>query len=570
MKKLIYLFIVIFSLSIVSCDEDYLERTPLDQISEPEFWKTASDLKLYSNWFYNKLPGWAGVGNGFSANPDNGTDVSLYTTVPDGLNGNNTVPTAASGTIWSWDEVRRANYFLANVSKAEGDEASINQYTGEGYFFRAYFYYELLNRYGALPIIDKYIDNTDTDYLYAARGPRNEVADFILADLDMAISLLKTKGDLSGEPRVSKEVAQLFKARVALFEGTWEKYHAGTEFGVSGSDGSAYLQQAADASKAVIDGGAFSLHADYGSIFNQTDLSGNKEVMLWRQYDYITYGRSYGNDSQYFPNRSGYTRFAVRSYLCKDGLPVSVSPLYKGDEMLDSLEINRDPRLAATVMVPGDIEIINSNGDTVFFSVPELSGNGMCPTAYETQKYRILNVDEELNNVSKDLAKISFRYAEALLIYAEAKAELGTVSQGDLDVSINKLRDRVGMPHLTMASITADPEWPDYGYTLTDVLYEIRRERSVELLGEGFRSDDLRRWRAHNLFVGKRPRGAFYEDILKNANNKLTSDEEGYLDPYQGAIPTGYGFNPSRDYLSALPSDELVLNENLTQNPGWE
>lgn len=570
MKKYIYIIIIFFALPFVSCDDDFLNRTPLDEISEPEFWKTASDLELYATGFYNNLPGWAGVGNGFSTNPDNGTDLSLYTSESGRLDGNTNVPVAASGGIWNFVNVRKVNYFIDNMSKAEGTEADINHYKGEGYFFRAFYYFSLLQSYGDVPIIDKYIDNTDTDYLYAARDPRNKVVDFMLNDLDMAISLLKSKSKLT-TPRLSAEAAQLFKAGVALYEGTWEKYHAGTAFGVSGSDGAGYLAIAATAAKDVIDGGTFMLNPDYASNFNQLNLKSNKEIILWREYDYLTYGRSYGNDSQIWPNRSGYTRFAIRSYLCTDGNPISVSPLYKGDKGLDSIEVNRDPRLAATLMVPGDPLIVAVDGTVTPFKGPILTTNNACVTAYEGQKYRVVNLDASTGDVSRNLAKIIMRYAEALLIYAEAKAELGTITQEDLDISINLLRDRVGMPHLTLNAITVDPDWPDYGYTLTNVLYEVRRERCVELMGEGFRFDDLMRWRAHELFVGKRPRGAYYEAFLKKISNKLKSDADGYIDPYLVTLGNeGYAFNPSKDYLNAIPTEELVLNENLVQNPGWE
>jgi hypothetical protein len=569
MKKLIYILIAIIALPMVSCNDEFLNKTPLDEISEPEFWKTASDLELYATGFYNNLPSWGTVGVGYAVNPDIGTDVSLYTTESGRLDGNTSVPTAASGGVWNFTNVRKANYFIDNMSKAEGAEVEINHYKGEGYFFRAYYYFSLLQDYGDVPIIDKYIDNTDTDYLYAARDPRNKVADFILSDLDMAISLLKSKSALTS-PRLSVEAALLFKARVALYEGTWEKYHAGTDFGVSGSDGSNYLGIAATAAKAIIDGGAFTLNSDYESNFNQLNLKSNKEIILWREYDYLTFGNGYGNDSQIWPNRSGYTRFAVRSYLCTDGLPISVSTLYKGDKGLDSIEVNRDPRLAATIMVPGDDLIIAIDGTVTPFTGPVLTTNNACVTAYEGQKYRVVNIDASTGGVSRNLSKIIMRYAEALLVYAEAKAELGTITQEDLDISINKLRDRVGMPHLIKGAITVDPNWPDYGYSLTDIIYEVRRERSVELMGEGFRFDDLMRWRAHKLFLGERPRGAYYEDFLKKISNKLKSDSDGYIDPYQATLGNdGYGFNPSRDYLSAIPTEEMVLNPKLVQNPGW-
>lgn len=570
MKKIIYSIAIFVALLFVSCSDDFLERTPLDDISEPEFWKTTSDLELYANSFYQNLPGWAGVGNGFASLPDNGTDLGLYTSPSDRLLGNTNIPAASNtATTWNWSNVRKANYFIDNVSKATGAEADINQFTGEGYFFRAYYYYGQLRRYGDLPIIDKYIDNTDEDYLFKARDPRNEVADFILADLDLAISLLKSKSDLTS-PRISKEAAQLLKATVALYEGSWEKYHSGTDFGVSGSTGADYFQQAADAAKNLIDGGVFTLHNDYESLFNQTDLSGNGEIIMWREYDWLTFGSSYGNDSQIsWPNRSSYTRFAIRSYLCTDGQPISVSPLYQGDTELANLETNRDPRLAATVMVPGDVVAIAINGDTTAFTGPRLTTNNSAVSGYESQKFRIVEIDAATGNFTRNAAKIIMRYAEALLIYAEAKAELGTITQADLDISINQLRARANMPNLVLGSITTDLDWPDYGYQLSDVLYEIRRERSVELMNEGLRFDDLMRWRAHNLFVGKTPKGAYYEPLLMSISSNQPADADNYLDPYQTSASGGYGFDPNKDYLSALPAEELILNPNLVQNPGW-
>ena len=189
-------------------------------------------------WFYQTLPGWAGVGNGFSSLPDNGTDLGLYTEPSSRLIGTGTIPTTASGNIWNWTNVRRANYFLSNVDKATGSAADINQYKGEGLYFRAYYYFSLLQSYGDLPIIDKYIDNTDESYLYKARDPRNKVVNFMLADLNQAISMLKTKAALTAaNPRINKEAALLLKATIALYEGTWEKYHKGTVFGVADSTG---------------------------------------------------------------------------------------------------------------------------------------------------------------------------------------------------------------------------------------------------------------------------------------------------------------------------------------------
>jgi len=319
--------------------------------------------------------------------------------------------------------------------------------------------------------------------------------------------------DISGHPRISKEAAQLFKARVALYEGTWEKYHSGTSFGVAGSDGTSFLQIAANAANAVINSGVFSLHEDedrdmdgmgddnYGSLFNKVGYKDNSEVMLWRDYDAITFSNANNVLQISWPNRCGYTKFAVDSYLCTDGQPISVSPLFNdGDnESLSTIENNRDPRLAALIMVPGDVVEIRDNVTTTW-EFPDFTDTNTGNTGYESQKYRNVNDEADFNNFTQNTSRIIMRYGEALLIFAEAKAELGTITQSDLNRSINLLRNRVGMPGINLSTMVNDPKWPDYGHTLTPIIKEVRRERSVELMAEGFRSGDLNRWRAHALF----------------------------------------------------------------------
>ena len=269
--KILILGTILFS---TSC-EDYLDRTPLDSVSEVTFYSTPSDLQAGVNGFYNDLPGWSPLSIGFNILPDMYSDMGTAQEPSNRLSGlSYEVPTSASGSVWSWDEVREANWLLDHVDQAEGDETLIGQYTGEAYFFRAYYYFELLKKYGDLPIFPEYFDNTDED--------------FMISDLDTAISLLQSFPDISGHPRISKEVAQLFKARVALYEGTWERYHRGTDFGVDGSDGTAFLQIAAEAAEDVMNGGVFSLYSDYQTLFNQVGYSGNSEVMLWRDYNSIT------------------------------------------------------------------------------------------------------------------------------------------------------------------------------------------------------------------------------------------------------------------------------------------
>lgn len=580
MKKILKLVVLILTISFASC-EDFLDRAPLDEVSEASFYTTADHLKAAVSGFYNDLPGWTALSVGINTLPDMNTDTGISTSPSNRFVGIYTVATTSNNTQWrtQFINIREINWLIDHLDQvsADEDETLVNQYSGEAYFFRAYYYFELLTAYGDLPIFDQYFDNTDEEYVFAARDPRNEVVDFMLEDLDTAISLLQSFPNIDGHPRVSKEAAQLFKARVALYEGTWEKYHSGTVYGVDGSDGSTYLQIAADAAEDVIDGGVFSLHSDYKSLFNQVGYSGNTEVMLWRDYNSIEFGQA-NILQQQWPNGSGFTRFSIESYLCTDGLPTALSPLFTDgdDDDLTTIEDNRDPRLAASLMVPGDIVQIDPDGTETYWEYPNFAASTATLTGYEFEKYRNVYYDETYTNFTEDTSRIIFRLGEALLIFAEAKAELGTITQADLDKSINELRERAGMPGITLGAIPTDPNWPDYGYTLSNILYEVRRERTVELLAEGFRADDLYRWRAHNLFDGDQPRGAYLEDGTVNTTisaSELTLDEDGYILPFAsflGGASGAYDFDEDKAYLISIPTDEIILNPNLTQNPGWE
>ena len=572
MKKIIYL-LVICNLAILfySCEKELLDKTPLDEISDPEFWNTENDLQLYLNSLYTVLPSWTGGGGGADPCEDLGTDIVIEEENWWGdrftfqLDGTLTVP--ASGGGWDWSNVRRVNFFIENADRATG--TGVDHYIGEGYFFRAFIYFDLLRKFGDLPIIAKVLNVGDED-LFSARSPRTEVVDFILEDLDVAISKLGSAQE-AGPNRVHQDVARLFKARVCLYEGSWEKYHSGTVFQGS-TDGTAYLQEAAAQALAVMNTGNYALSTGdpdqaYYQLFVQMDLSSNPEVLLWRDYDAL--GLGVANTIWNWPNNQGVTQWMIENYLCIDGLPTAVSPLFKGQDSLSVVEINRDPRLENTIMVPGELDFVALSGDSAFFNVPNVGTNGT-PTGYELEKWRTHWLQPEINSRTRDVPFIQFRYAEALLIFAEAKAELGALTQADVDMSINLLRDRVGMPHLLIGSVTADPNWPDYGYSLPDYLYEIRRERVVELFGEGFRFDDLMRWRAHQLFVNKRPKGTMYTDDIKAVFPNVETDENGFIDPYVDYLNGGtYGFIPTRDYLRPLPVNELTINPKLEQNPGW-
>lgn len=568
MKTKIYI-LLIFSIALFAC-EDYLDKYPLDAISSNQYWTTAQDLQLYVNQYYTRFPNdTRNDGNILDNNSDNliETDFSSI------LAGTRTVP--ASGGGWSWGDIRNVNYFLNHYNTVDAPWGSVKQYVGEAYFFRAYFYFNLLRNFGDLPWISTPL-KPESEELFMVRTPRQTVMDSIVVDIDKAISYMNNKGEVSAS-RLNRQIAMLFKSRVCLFEGTWEKYHANTPFGVSSSDGSKYLSLARDAAKQLIEEELYDIYTtgdpqkDYYRLFGQDDYGNNPEVMFWKKWD-ISLGMARWQPSIWGMGR-GITKSLVDDYLCIDGQPITKSPLYTGDDNLLDVVKNRDPRLSQLIYLPGDpLNIIGA--DTTLFANPDidLSGSYLCVTGFQLKKYSNRWGDHlKENYYQSQIGSIIFRYAEALLNYAEARAELGEINQTDLDITINKLRDRVDMPHLELNNIPNDSDW-DYP-ELSPVINEIRRERRVELACEGLRFSDLLRWRSHGIIANNRPLGmkfsqSDFPDMVIGTNVYL--DQDGYIDPYQKSLPSGYGFKPDRDYLYPIPSIEFTLNNNLSQNPGYD
>lgn len=582
MIKIKNIWIFLIMLIIVACERDYLDRPLETSITEEAYWKNTTDLETFVNQFYVALPGYGGYDMGqyyVDINSDNLIPASYNTK----LSGFQVTPT--TGSNLSYENIRSVNYFLEKgealiVPEAQG--AVKNALLGEGYFFRAFFYYGFLTSYGGVPWIDKVL-KTDSPELYSARDERNVTADHILADLDKAIEFLKPASNATPF-RINKEIALAFKSRVSLFEGTWEKYHSGTPFGAPNGNAQNYLEIAAQSAKSLMDGVYGKTYAiystgnpdkDYFNLFNQNDLKSNNEIIFWRKYDV---GLKVAHNSQRYLGiqTPGVSKSMVDSYLCTNGNPISNSNgLYLGDNLPYDVFVNRDPRLKQLVFVKGDPRTIENGAIIKTFDKGTIdqSGDAYCPTAYNLKKGSSPenSLKVQTTDFTSITAAILFRYAEILLNYAEAKAELGTLTQADVDLTINKLRDRVGMVHLNLGNIISDPKW-DFP-SLSPVINEVRRERRNELACEGFRFNDLMRWRAHQLLTGVKPLG-----ILFNKNDYPTLvvgssvyvSEDGYVEPYASVLPTGWGFKPERDYLNALTLEELALNKNLVQNPGWD
>lgn len=577
MKKTILLTaLVLISFIYGGCDKDYLDRPPLDEISSEVFFRTTTELELYINQFYK--PGILEYGGSgglnyskliFEAdlNSDNYIGIEINPT----LHGTRVVP--ASGGAWNYTSVRNINYFFDNYRKCEDDFDKYKQFVGEAHFFRAVIYFSLLRQFGDVQWYEKTLQ-VNSPELYDPRTSRNQIVDNLLADLDSAAMYLTADRNIGGT-RLDKWGALALQSRIALYEGSWERYHAGTAFGVTNPNPEKYFSKAAASAKAIMESGKFEIYntgnpsKDYYNFFNLHDYASNKEVILWKKFDKALGIVNYRMISGWFPRGTGITKALADSYLCTDGRPVSISSLFKGHGSITNEVANRDPRYAQTIFTPDapyktSIEgVINWNEGV--YSKLYSSSDFSSTTGYVMRKGYSDDVKTH-NLAGEDEPIIIYDFAEVLLNYAEAKAELGTITQNDIDISIKSLRDRAGMPNLVLSDIPADPRWDFPG--LSPIINEVRRERRVELALVGFRWNDIARWAAADeLIVGQRPKGIRYGAIFPN--NPYPKDNDGFMDPYKVQLPNGYGFNVKRDYLSPLPVSELTLNKALKQNPGW-
>lgn len=574
MKKLkIIISFIAFGIILNACDDEFLDRTPLDEVGSVDFFKSPTDLQAYVNQFYNNSLFPISGEHGRDYDSDNAVRVNPNTW----LEGSRTLDGA--GGI-GFGNVRSINYFFHNYKRVEENFAfeEYKQFVGEAHFFKALIYFNLLSSYGDIQWFTTEV-GTSSPELYNPRDPRNVVADNIIASLDTAAMYL-TEEKTDGASRINKWMALLLQSRVALFEGTWEKYHANTPFGVSNPQPDKYFNKAVEATMAIMNSGLYDIYStekpssDFHELFILRDYSSNEEVMFWRKFNNeLGKGerafRRQPNYMQQFPYEHSLTKELADSYLAIDGKPIAVSPLFQGFATLEDEMQNRDPRFSQTISTPDAIWRIREDGTVDYFSqLYDRLNSGVqyfSPSGYLIRKGYNPRVIFHVPQY-EETPGIIYRYAEVLLNFAEAKAELNTITQADIDISIKKLRDRAGMPNLIISAITEDPNW-DFP-TLSPLINEIRRERRIELASEGLRADDIKRWAAADeLIVGKRPKGFLASQLEVNP---YPVDENGFLDPYQNQIPNGYRFDVNRDYLNAIPKTEITLNPNLTQNPGWE
>ncbi len=541
-------------LLLAGCSKDFLDRGSKTVFQDGNFWTSENNVKSYCWEFYNLFTGFGTGTNGdfyFTTFTDDQAARSLDlfpTTAP------------ASNSHWDYTYIRKANLLLVRVPQMAtiADEAR-NHYMGVGRFFRAFEYANLVRHFGDVPYINEYLDQSDIEAIYAPRTPRAAVVDSIIADLQFAVENLRSidRSKALGDVNVlSKEVALAYLGRVALYEGTYAKY-------VTGDAASAgrLLQIAREASGEIVGSSSFSLTPVYKDLYSSLDLSKNPEVILYKSYvsGVLTHSViGYTNSSTMM---SGLTKDAVDAFLCADGLPISLSGMYEGDDNISHTLAGRDMRLVQSV---GDELAYIGNPDEKGFT----SSTGYIITKFNNPA---LGASEILAPNNPTDAPI-FWLAEVMLNYAEASAELGLLTQEGVDNTINLLRARAGVAPMTLSSLPDDPLRDS---DVSPLLWEIRRERRSELIMDGFREWDIRRWgKLEYLDPVVKPAifmGARLSSEDASAADGLATDAQGYILPYGPG--TGRAVEVPKNYLDAIPTGELTLYQlkgiDFPQNPGW-
>lgn len=595
-----------------------LEKDPEAVLSTETVFATATEMEKYLNQFYESA--FLGQPSGMTGGIAFGDLVSdnMASAAPNTrLNGAITLADAEELSDYTY--IRNVNFLLNNLDHYTGstDDIDYKQCVGEAYYFRAWYYFELLKDYGGVTWVDTVLDPV-LEELQLPRDSRTYITDKILADLDMAIENLQAQSS-SATMRVHKDVARIFKSKVALFEGTWEKYHwqKGDEFyDTTVSDLQSkiedYLQQAVDAVAPIVesdgeDYGRWSIYStgdtgnDYRNLFITLDLSSNPEVLFWKKYNNAdNIGHSVTRYLNQGGGQKGPTASLVDDYLTIDGNP------YTGDDKLTAkrtygnelLPTVRDPRLAQTVCTKGQ----SLRPDDAFvYTYPPFTGSSYHQnvTGYAILKYVETDPDDDatVDGEGKSQAPaIQYRYADALLNYAEALAELdGAGNAEKIKAALKPLRDRVGMPEVDFDrehNTSSDYPFKD----LDKYIQAVRRERRVEKAFEAERQYDIFRWAAADILIcGWVPTGAMFigSDLDNNqyyysngsyqliydqaeSNNLFLTDTDSIGDRYvvpfnwKSSLPDGYQFNVGRDYLLPIRSGMISLTGGLwEQNPGW-
>lgn len=560
-------------LALPSC----LDFDPKTQLADTNYWQTPDQFKLFATQFYGWTRDFRQLDG--NAHSDGRSDIQTAQVLDFYSNGSNTVPSTDRNYTDNYDRIRQANILLEQAAVYPAPE-DIRVYVAEAKFFRAYCFFDLMQLYGDAIIVERPLDVSDPE-MQQKRDPRGDVADFIIKDLQEAAQDLPAFRDIASadEGRVSSEAAWAFLSRVALYEGTWQKFHEGDG---QNTDRSSYLLGiAADAADEVIGSGTFELFkpADLGIwaykylfiLENEKSnpagitKSANREYILSRRHDGVIKPIGFNITQGRLGNALYMTRKMANMYLRSNGLPID--PSTWDYSTMDSEFQNRDNRMQNTMMVPGRNYWSTGGGRIDWTESPAEIANAAFPdftpgtgTGYFPQKWCCERDGVATGREGYDYPVI--RYAEVLLNYAEAVFERdGKIDDADLAKSINLVRKRVNpdMPDLTNDFVTDN---------MLDMRTEIRRERTVELFDECFRLDDLKRWKTAETempmnLTGVKWIGTEYETTWTSAASR-PKDSNGCLLMESGRVWE------ERNYLYPLPVDQMQLNRNLGQNPGWE
>lgn len=465
---------------VAGCNDDFMDRYPTTSITQEVFFNNITDLRTYTDGFYGYLS---------SPIADLGTDnVAHYnsgSSIDEIMRGG---VTPQNASVWSWSQLRNINFFLENYGKVEGANLEdVNHYVGIAKFFRARFYIDKVNMYNDVPWYGTTMGTSDTELLHKKQDSRSLVVDSIMADLEFAVEHIKPEGHKS---TVTKWGALAQLAQFSLQEGTYRKYH---EYLNLRDSYKSFLERAVSASEQIMNEGGFQINTTggieraYRDLFISQNLQSNPETILFIDFDKDLSMRR--NTHTVLDYEWALSQSLMENYLMKDGSRFTDLVNYK-TKNLDEIFVDRDPRLEQTFMKPG------------FQSVNSASPHRLKPTlgGYNQIKF-YPEVEDMISWEASYTDAFVFRYAEILLIFAEAKAELGILTnQGDLDKSINLIRRRVGMPDMLLSEVSTniDPELQAYYSNVKEgdvgLILEIRRERRVELACEGQRYRDVFRW----------------------------------------------------------------------------
>lgn len=570
-KRTLYSLLMIGALSLSSCN-DFLDKEPLDVLTDnPDFWTNEASVDAYANAFYNQFVGYGQGGNGdfyFPTLHDNQAGAGFvnwtYTNAP------------ANNSNWSatYDEIRRSNVMIASLNEyAAGvmDQATLNHYLGIARLMRAYQYWDLVRKFGDAPYTEEVVD-LDSPVLYGPRDDRDMIMDKVLDDLNFAVANIQG----GSQTTFSADMAQAFKARICLWEGTFRKYRVQGEGSTKGPDQAGaekFLNACVDACNAIM--GKYTLCDDYQSLYNSVDLAGNSEIIFYKKYLKDIMAHSTIDYTCTSTQQNGMSKDAFDAYLKLDGtlavegvddigemLPTDNDLLGRKHMNIRKVLDNRDKRLAATIDTVLAYEGTGKGWSRVYGGTAMTSSTGYTICKYD-------NVDLEIGYREQGGRNYTscplFWLAEVYLNYAEAKAELRTITNDDLDKTINELKKRAGLPPITTA--VADMRDAYAKAKGTDPLvYEIRRERRCELMFDNdFRYWDLIRWHELDRLDTQK-----WPNIVRGAN--LTPDPDNTVDLINGYIDASNGMDRVYDpkhYLYPLPTTQFTLNPALEQNPGW-